>query len=54
MPNDALSVIEAKITIKMDEFSSEVLDDNAKKTINTAEEFENLIPGRNNKCKLLK
>lgn len=52
--NDALSVVEAKITVKMDEFADAVGADDAEKAKEIADELVVLIGDRNNKCKLLK
>ncbi len=54
MSNDALSVIEAKITVKVDEFSSAVGADDAEKSKEIAEEIVILVADRNKKCKVLK
>lgn len=54
MSNDALSVIEAKITVKMDDFSFAVTEDKAKEVKEIAEEIIILIGDRNKKCKALK
>lgn len=54
MSNDALSVIEAKITVKMDEFSSAVGADDAEKAKEIADEIAILVGDRNKKCKALK
>lgn len=54
MSNDALSVIEAKITVKMDEFASAVGADDAEKAKEIADETVILVGDRNKKCKLLK
>ena len=54
MSNDALSVIEAKITVKMDEFSTAVEADDAEKVKGIAEELLLLVGDRNRKCKALK
>ena len=54
MSNDALSVIEAKITVKMDELSSAVGADDAAKAKEIADELVILVGDRNKKCKLLK
>ena len=54
MSNDALSVVEAKITVKMDEFASAVNEDNAEKTKEIADELVILIGDRNRKCKAMK
>lgn len=54
MSNETLSVMEAKITVKIDEFSSAVGADDADKAKEIAEEIFILIGDRNKKCKLLK
>lgn len=54
MSNEALSVIEAKITVKMDELSSFVAADDAEKVKEIADELIILVADRNNKCKGLK
>lgn len=54
MSNEALSVIEAKITVKVDEFSSAVGADDAEKAIELADEIVILVADRNKKCKALK
>lgn len=54
MSNDALSVIEAKITVKVDEFSSAVGADDAEKVKEIADEIVILVGDRNKKCKALK
>ncbi|MBQ9415833.1 MAG: hypothetical protein IJU20_03200 [Clostridia bacterium] len=54
MSNDALSVIEAKITVKVDEFASAVGADDAEKVKEIADDIVILIGDRNKKCKLLK
>ena len=54
MSNDALSVIEAKITEKVDEFSSAVGADDAEKAKALADEIVILVADRNKKCKALK
>ena len=54
MSNDALSVIEAKITVKMDELSSAVGADDAAKAKEVADELVILVGDRNRKCKVLK
>ena len=54
MSNDALSVIEAKITVKVDEFSSAVGVDDAEKAKEIAGEIIILVADRNKKCKALK
>jgi len=54
MSNEALSVIEAKITVKMDEFTSAVNADDAEKVKEIADEIVILVGNRNKKCKVLK
>lgn len=54
MSNEALSVIEAKVTVKIDEFSSAVGADDAEKAKEIADEIIILVGDRNKKCKLLK
>ena len=54
MSIEALSVIEAKITMKVDEFSDAVGDDNLEKVKAIAEEIGILVTERNKKCKVLK
>lgn len=54
MSNEALSVIEAKITVKVDELASAVGVDDAEKAKEIADEIVILVGDRNNKCKLLK
>lgn len=54
MSNDALSVIEAKITVKVDEFSSAVGADDAEKAKEVADEIVILVADRNKKCKAVK
>ncbi len=54
MSNDALSVIEAKITVKVDEFSTAVGADDAEKAKEIADEIVVLVGDRNKKCKALK
>ena len=54
MSNEALSVIEAKITVKMDEFTSAVNADDAEKVKEIADEIVILISDRNKKCKTVK
>ena len=54
MSNDALSVIEAKITVKVDEFSSAVDADDAEKAKEIADEIVILVSDRNKKCRVLK
>ena len=54
MSNEALSVIEAKITVKMDEFATAIGADNAEKAKEIADELVIFVGDRNKKCKLLK
>ena len=54
MSNESLSVIEAKITVKMEEFASAVNTDDAEKTKELADEIITFINERNMKCKALK
>ncbi len=54
MSNEALSVIEAKITVKMDELSAAVNADDAMKTKIVADELVMLAGERNKKVKVLK
>lgn len=54
MSNDALSVIEAKITVKVDDFSSAVGADDAEKVKEIADEIMILVGDRNKKCIMLK
>ena len=54
MSNYALSVIEAKITVKVDEFSSAVGADDAEKAKEIAGEIFVLVADRNKKCKAVK
>ena len=54
MSNDVLSVIEAKITMKVDEFSSAVGVDDAEKAKEVADEIVILVADRNKRCKNLK
>lgn len=54
MSNEALSVIEAKITVKMDELASAVGADDAEKAKEIADEIVILVGDRNKKCKALK
>ena len=54
MSNDALSVIDAKITVKVDEFSSAVGSDDAEKAKEIADEILILVGDRNKKCKAFK
>ncbi len=53
MSNDALSVIEAKITVKFDEFANEVNAGGSRVT-DLADELVVLVKERNNKCRVLK
>jgi len=54
MSNDALSVIEAKITVKMDELASAVGADDTMKVKEIADEIVILVGDRNKKCKASK
>ena len=54
MSSEALSVIEAKITVKVDEFASAVGADDAEKAKEIADEIIILVGDRNKKCKALK
>ncbi len=54
MSDEALSVIEAKITVKIDELSSAIDADNAEKAKEIADEIVILVSDRNKKCKSLK
>ena len=54
MSNEALSVTEAKITVKLDELKAAAAADDAEKTKTAAEELVLLIKERNAKCKALK
>lgn len=54
MSNEALSVIEAKITVKMDELASAVGADDAEKAKEIVDEIVILVGDRNKKCKALK
>ena len=54
MSNEALSVTEAKITVKLDELKAATAADDAEKTKTAAEELILLIKERNAKCKALK
>ena len=54
MSNDALSVIEAKITVKFDELRNMVGVDDTAKIKDISDELILLIGERNNKCRLLK
>lgn len=53
MSNDALSIIEAKITVKFDEFANEVNAGGSRVT-DLADELVVLVKERNNKCRVLK
>lgn len=54
MSNEVLSVIEAEITVKMDEFSTVVNTDDAEKAKKIADEIVILVVDRNRKCKTRK
>ena len=54
MSNEALSVTEAKITVKLDELKAATAADAAEKTKAAAGEIILLIKERNAKCKALK
>ena len=54
MSNEALNVIEAKITVKMDELSSAVGTNEAEKVKEISDEIVILVGDRNKKCKVLK
>lgn len=54
MSNEALSVIETKITVKVDEFSSAVSADDEEKAKEIADEIVFLVNDRNKKCKVIK
>ena len=54
MSNEALSAIEAKITVKVDEFSSVVNSDDAEKAKEIADEIVILVADINKRCKNLK
>ena len=54
MSNEALSVTEAKITVKLDELKAAAAADDTEKTKTAAEELMLLIKERNAKCKALK
>ena len=54
MSDESLSIIEAKITVKADEFSSAVGADDAEKVKELADELIILVGERNKKCKALK
>ncbi len=52
--HESLSVIEAKITVKVDEFNSAVGTDDAEKVKEIADEIVVLVGDRNKKCKEMK
>ena len=52
--NPDISVIEAKITVKMDELENAVGDDDVGKVNNLADDVIQLIIDRNNKCRRMK
>ncbi len=54
MSNDALSVAEAKITVKLDELATAVQAADEEKAREIADEVVLLVKERNNKCKALK
>ena len=54
MSNEALSVTEAKITVKLGELKAAAAADDAEKTKTAAEDLMLLIKERNTKCKALK
>ena len=54
MSNESLSVIEAKITVKVDELASAVGADDAEKAKEIADEIVVLMGDRNKRCKNLK
>ena len=54
MSNEALSLIEAKITVKVDELSTAVDAENIEKAKEIADEIVILISDRNKRCKALK
>lgn len=54
MSNEALSVTEAKITVKLDELKAAAAADDAEKVKTAAKELVLLIKERNTKCKALK
>ena len=54
MSSEALSVIEAKITAKLDELSSAVGADDAEKVRKIADEIVILVADRNKKCKAMR
>ncbi|MCR5336483.1 MAG: hypothetical protein K6E42_08025 [Synergistes sp.] len=54
MSNEALNVIEAKITVKMDELSAAVGEDNAERVKEIAGETVILVGDSNKKCRALK
>lgn len=51
MSSEALSVIEAKITVKMDEFTNAISEDDSERSKEIADELVLLVKERNNKCK---
>ena len=53
MSNETLSVIEAKITVKVDEFATAVGADDAEKAKEIADDIIILVGDRNKKCKAL-
>ena len=54
MSNEALSVTEGKITVKLGELKAAASADDAEKTKTAAEDLMLLIKERNTKCKALK
>ncbi len=54
MSNEALSTIEAEITVKMGEFAAAVGADDAEKAKDIADEIVILVGDRNKKCKVIK
>ena len=54
MSNESLSVVEAKIAVKVDEFSSAVGADDTEKAKEISDEIVILISDRNKKCKSIK
>ncbi len=54
MSNEALSAIEAKMTLKVYEFSTAVGADDVEKTKEIADEIVILVGDRNKKCRMLK
>lgn len=54
MSNDALNVIEEKITVKMDELGTAVVSDDAMKVKEISDEIVVLVGDRNKRCKVLK